>query len=148
MANMIRWSPLREMGRMQSLLDRLMEESVYRPWALAREGDIVGAMPVDIYETAEEYVVKATLPGVAPENVDITFEAGVLTVRGEVYEEKEVEGECLCQERRFGKFARSVSLPGDVVADEIKANLADGVLTLRVPKAEETKPKKISISVS
>jgi HSP20 family protein len=148
MARLVRWSPFQEMVRMQDVFDRLFEENAYRPWGLARREDIVGSIPVDIYETAEGYVVKATMPGVKPENIDITFEGGVLTVRGEVHEEKEVEGECLCQERRYGKFARSVSLPGDVVADKINASLKDGLLTLQIPKAEEVKPKKISVSVS
>lgn len=146
MRGMMRWHPAREMARMQDWMDRFFED-FFRPWGWVRRGEAVGVIPVDIYETADEYIVKAPLPGVKPENLDISYEAGVLTIRGEVPEEKEVEGECLCQERAFGKFSRSINLPGNVQADKIEAHLKDGVLTLHVPKAEEVKPKKISVKV-
>jgi HSP20 family protein len=132
---------------MQTALDRAFEDAFFRPWGLARRGDLVGTIPVDIHETSDDYVVRAPLPGVKPEDLEITFEAGVLTIRGEIAEEKEVDGECICQERFYGKFTRSISLPGDVVGDEIDANLKDGMLILRVPKAEEVKPKKISVKI-
>lgn len=145
MAGMIRWSPFR-MARRRDALDRLFDEFFFRPWELVQR-ESVGVVPVDIYETADEYIVKATVPGVAAENLEVNFEAGVLTIRGEVAEEKEVQGECLCQERGFGKFARSISLPGDVQGDKIAASLKDGVLTVRVPKAEAVKPKKVTVKV-
>ncbi len=147
MSRLVRWSPAREVARMQDVLDRWFDESVFRPWSVVRRVEGMGTVPVDVYETADEYIVKAPMPGVTPENLEVTFEAGVLSIRGEVPEEKQVEGDCICQERGFGKFARSISLPGDIVADKIAASLKDGVLTLRVPKAEEIKPKKISVKV-
>ena len=148
-AQLVRWNPGREMSRMQDVMDRLFEEGFLRPWGwgLSRATEGVGLIPLDIHETGDEYIVKAPMPGVTSDKLEITFEAGVLTIRGEVVEEKQVQGECILQERAFGKFARSVSLPGPVVTDKIAANLKDGVLTVRVPKAEEVKPKKISISV-
>lgn len=139
MADLARWDPWSD-------LVRFFEEPLFRP-RIMRRGEVIGAIPLDVYETADEYVVKASLPGVQPENVDVTFEGGVLTVRGEIHEEKQVEGDCICQERRYGKFARSVSLPGDVLAEEISANLKDGILTLTVPKAERMKPRKIAVSI-
>jgi len=147
MPALIRWRPMREVTRMQDLMDRLFEEGFFRPYGRPRPYEGVGSVPVDIYETADEYIVKAPMPGVTPEHLDVTFEAGVLTIRGEVVAEKEVEGECVCQERGFGRFARSVSLPSEVVVDEIGANLRDGILTLRIPKAGEIKPKKVSIRI-
>lgn len=140
MARYLRRAPIRD-------LERVLEEAVFRPWGMVRRGDGVGSVPVDIYETDDGYIVKAPMPGVTPENLEITYEAGVLTVRGEAPEEKEVAGECICQERRFGRFARSVNLPGDVVGDKIDATLKNGVLTLSVPKAEEAKPRKINVKI-
>lgn len=146
MSELVRWRPFRELRRMEEMMDRFFDEAFFRPWGW-RRGEFFGMVPVDIYETDDEYTIKATLPGVKPEDIEVTYEAGVLTIRGEVAEEKEVKGECLVQERRFGKFSRSISLPGTIVPDKIVANLKDGVLTLRVPKAEEVKPKKISVKV-
>ena len=147
MAQLVRWNPGREMARMQDVMDRLFEEGYFRPWGWGRQVEGVGVIPLDVHETADEYIVKAPIPGVTSDRIEITFEAGVLTIRGEVAEEKEVQGECLMQERTFGRFARSVSLPSPVVADKIAAGLKDGVLTVHVPKAEEVKPKKINVSV-
>jgi HSP20 family protein len=147
MAALVRWNPIREMDRVQTVMDRLFNDAFYRPWFGIRSTEAVGSVPVDVYESADEFVVKAPMPGVTSENLDVTYEAGVLTIRGEVPEEKEVQGECVCQERGFGKFARSISLPGDIVADKIVASLKDGVLTLHLPKAEEIKPKKINVKV-
>lgn len=148
MARLVRWDPFRDLGQMQRAIDRALEDAFFRPWGTARRSEVVGSVPVDIYETDEAFIIRAPMPGVTPEHLDLTYEAGVLTIRGEVVEEKEVEGDCICQERPFGKFARSISLPSDVVPDEIRASLRNGVLTLHVPKAEEVKPKKISVKVS
>jgi HSP20 family protein len=149
MAQLVRWNPGREMTRMQDVMDRLFEEGFYRPWGwgMRRAAEGVGLIPLDIHENNDEYIVKAPMPGVTADTLEVTFEAGVLTVRGEVAEEKEVQGECILQERTYGKFARSVSLPSPVVPDKIAAQLKDGILTVRVPKAEEVKPKKISVKV-
>lgn len=149
MAQLVRWNAGRDMARVQDMFDRLLEEGLFRPWGygMRRVADGVGLIPLDIHENNDGYVVKAPMPGVTPDTLEITFEAGVLTVRGEVAEEKEVQGECILQERTYGKFARSVSLPSPVVPDKIAAQLKDGVLTVQVPKAEEVKPKKISVRV-
>lgn len=148
MAGLVRWNPVREITRMQDMMDRLFEEGFFRPWGwgLSRQ-EGVGLIPLDIHETNDEYIVKAPMPGVTSDKLEITFEAGVLTIRGEVVEEKQVQGECILQERVYGKFARSINLPGPVVSDKISASLKDGVLTVRVPKAEEVKPKKINVKV-
>ncbi len=143
MSALIRWNPIREMARTQDLVERLFEEGFLTPGY--RRNEMAGLMPVDVYETQDEYVVRSLVAGVKPENIEITYENGVLTIRGEITEEKEVEGQRLIQELGYGRFARSISLPTDVKADQIQANLKDGVLTLHVPKAEETKPRKIEV---
>src|SRR5260370_23062745 len=106
------------------------------------------APAVDIYEGAHELVVKADLPDVKPEELDIRVENNILTIRGERKFEKKVdEKNYLRVERAYGSFARSFSLANTVNTDAIKADYRDGVLTLSVPKREEAKPKQIKVNV-
>jgi len=110
-----------------------------RPWALA----------LDVIETEDKFIVKASLPGIDPDELDITFTDNVLTIKGEIKEEKDVEGSnYLLRERRYGIFQRSIALPEPVNADKIEAVYKDGILTLSIPKVEEIKPKKISVKAS
>jgi len=103
---------------------------------------------VDIYEGEHELVVKADLPDVKPEELDIRVEHNILTIRGERKFEKKVdEKNYLRVERAYGSFARSFSLANTVNSGAIKADYRDGVLTLRVPKREEAKPKQIKVNV-
>jgi len=107
------------------------------------------APAVDIYEGEHELVVKADLPDVKPEELDIRVEHNILTIRGERKFEKKVdEKNYLRVERAYGSFARSFSLANTVNTDAIKADYRDGVLTLRVPKREEAKPKQIKVNVN
>lgn len=140
---LVRYDPFREMLTMRRAMDRLVENSldqndwVKSEWALA----------LDVVENEDAYVVKASLPGVKPEDVEITFEKGNLTIRGEIKEETEKEqGTYHLRERRSGSFVRTVSLPSTINADEIKADYQDGVLTLTLPKAEEIKPRRIAVN--
>lgn len=138
-----RWDPFREMVAMRRAVDRLMENSLgdQSDWAKAE-----WALALDVIEHDNEFLVKASLPGVKPEDLEITFDKGVLTLRGELRDESEKEqGQYHMRERRYGTFIRSVSLPTTVKADDINANYQDGVLTLHLPKAEEVKPKRIAI---
>jgi HSP20 family protein len=101
-----------------------------------------------MYETDDAYVVKAPVPGVKPEDVDVHIEDGVLTLRGETKREENVENARYhWQERWYGQFERSVRLPSQVDASKVEANLKEGILTISVPKAEEIKPKKIDVKV-
>src|SRR5271163_3631261 len=120
------------------LVGRTEEESNLTPWAPA----------VDIYETEHDLVVKADLPDVRPEDLDIRVENNILTIRGERKFEKKVNEEnYLRVERAYGSFTRSFSLANSVKSDEIKADYQNGALTLHIPKAEETKPKQIKVTV-
>lgn len=102
-------------------------------------------MPLDVIEKDDEYLVKASLPGIKPEDLDITYQSNTLSIQGETTEEeKHEDARYHLQERRFGRFSRSVTLP-DVDADKIEAEYHDGVLTLHLPKSEEVKPKRIQI---
>jgi HSP20 family protein len=103
-------------------------------------------LALDVVETDEDFVVKASLPGINPEDLEITYNNNLLTIKGEVKEEKDVEEQRYhLRERRYGSFSRSISLPSSVKADAIEASYEAGVLTLHLPKAEEAKPKRIPV---
>jgi HSP20 family protein len=139
-----RWDPFREMMTLRSAIDRLFDNTFAGPGPT--DSSFTWDLALDVSETNNEFVVKASLPGMNPDDLDITYNAGVLTVRGETKAEKEEEGvRYHLRERRYGTFARSISLPTPVKADAIKAHYADGVLTLTMPKAEEAKPKRIAV---
>ena len=100
----------------------------------------------DISENEKEYVVTTELPGLDPKEIDVTFSEGMLTVKGEKKQEKEDKGENYHRiERHYGAFHRSFRIPGEIKADKVDANFKDGVLKLALPKAEESKPKKIEV---
>jgi HSP20 family protein len=138
--------PLRGATTLQEQINRVFgemvgrtgEESNLTPWAPA----------VDIYETEHELVVKADLPEVNPQDLDIRVENNILTIRGErKFENKVNEENYLRVERAYGSFSRSFSLANSVKSDEIKADYQNGVLTLSIPKREEAKPKQIKVNV-
>ncbi len=104
---------------------------------------------LDVYDEKDNFVVKAELPGLKKEDIDINVHNGVLTISGERKQEAEKkEGQTFRSERYFGRFQRSVTLPAAVDVSKVKASYKDGVLTIDLPKAEEAKPKQIAISVS
>ncbi len=137
-----RWDPYRELLSMRRAMDRLFENS------LPDERDVTSewSLPLDVVEDENEYVVKAPLPGVRPEDIDITFNQGTLTIKGEMKDESETtQGQYHLRERRYGTFSRTINLPSTVKPEDIQADYADGILTLKLPKAEEVKPKRIQI---
>lgn len=107
------------------------------------------APAVDVSETENEFRIRADLPGVKKDDLDISIQDGVLTINAETKEEKkeEKEGRVIRQERRYGKFVRSMRLGDTVDVDNIKADYKDGVLDLVLPKAEKVKPRKIDVQV-
>ena len=145
MAALTRWDPYRELATMRSMMDRLMDEDAFR---LQRQGERSNefGLALDVAEKNDAYIVKASVPGVAPEDVEVTLSDNVLTIKGEMKEDKEIKEETYhVRERRFGQFVRSVTLPMPVNADKIEAINENGVLTLTLPKAESTKPKRIEV---
>jgi len=139
-------SPFGELMSLRSAMDRLFEDSfVGRPSAFGFDGQMT--LPLDVTRTADELVVEAALPGIKPEDVEITVEDGTLSIRGEFREQRnEGEGESLVQEIRRGTVSRAVTLPNGLEPDKAQATFEHGVLTLRIPKAESVKPKQIRIS--
>ncbi len=144
MANVVRWDPYREMTRMNRLMDRWFGD-VPRVWMGDGDGR-EGYVPLDLYETDNDVVVQASLPGVEPEDVDITISGETLTIRGESeHEEEEKKRNYYRQESWFGSFARSITLPAQVESGKAEATFENGVLKLTIPKAEEAKPKTIKV---
>jgi HSP20 family protein len=145
MTRLIRWEPVREMNCMRDAMDRVFEEDFPRP-IIPALWDTASIPTMDLYQTENEVVVKMGLPGVAPEDIQISVTNGVLSIRGEVKEEKEEKEKTYhLHERRFGSFSRSVTLPSNVSVDKSDAVFDNGVLTLTLPKAEEAKAKTITV---
>lgn len=141
--------PLTRWGFFGDDLDRVFE-GFFRPLGWVEEAKAEALVPaMDIREREHEYVVRTDLPGVKKEDIDITLENGVLTIAAESKSEKEEkeDGRLLRQERRYGRYVRSLRLGTQVDSAKLKASYKDGVLELILPKAEEVKPKKISVDV-
>ena len=148
MANLVRLDPGREMLSLRDAMDRLFEESFLRPGFFGAGDSASGMLPVDLYETENEIVVKAAIPGVKPEDIDVTVTGDLLTIKGEFKSEMEKKDEKRNyhrQERRYGSFSRQVTLPAGVNADACQADFDNGVLTLKLPKVEEARVKKVQI---
>lgn len=141
----IRWEPFREMVSLRDAMNRLFEDSVVRPFGSGALTD-GGSLAVDIIDGKDDVIVKASVPGIKPDDIDITLTGDMLTIKGEFKsEQKSEEGSYLRQERRYGSFERSLSLPAPIVADKAKAEFENGVLTLTLPKSEAAKPKAIKV---
>ena len=133
---------------MESFLERFWNDPIVAAWTPGRSEDLAAWTPgVDVVEEADAYVFHADLPGVPKENVDITFEDNILTVSGsrERHDESS-QGQYRRVERRYGRFTRSFALPSQVDTNKVDASYRDGVLVIRVPKAETAKARKIKIS--
>jgi HSP20 family protein len=140
----VRWDPLRDLMSIQERVGRLLADAPAR-WG-ADEGYGAWAPPVDIFEKGDALVIRAEMPGVDRSDIDVRIENGVLMLKGERKHEEEIHDKnAYRMERVYGSFARSFSLPTTVDASKISARLKDGVLELVLPKAEEAKPKKVTI---
>jgi HSP20 family protein len=139
---------MREAADLFSEFDRMLDVPRMRAAMSGRMGDETGpwGLALDVSESDDQYKVEASVPGVDPDDLNITLEDNVLTISGENRVESEVnEPTYHMRERRYGKFSRSLRFPAQVNADAVSANIHNGVLTLTVPKAEEVKPKRITI---
>jgi HSP20 family protein len=132
------WPTFGRLASLQDEIDRLFE-SPLRAWAPA----------IDVREDADNFVIRAELPGLKRDDINVSLQDGALVISGERTVEKVEDGvEIHRQERYYGKFQRALSLPAPVAANQIKAQYKDGVLIVTLPKAEEAKPKQIDISVN
>lgn len=153
MTKIVRWNPMREAVDLFNEFDRMMESPMARSrWGLPmRANDVVGSwsLAIDVAEKGDYFTVKASLPGMNPDDLNVTLEDNVLTIQGELREDETIEEDSYhIRERRYGSFSRSLRFPVPVNANSIEAAYENGVLTLTVPKAEEVKPKRIEIKAS
>lgn len=148
MTDLMRWDPFREVVSLREAMDRLFEEGLWRPRSVLSRVETPATLALDVYETDEEVKVRASVPGVNAEDIDISVQGDVMTIRGETVEEKEEqEGSYHMRERRYGAFQRSIRLPSTVKAGEAEASFKSGVLTVTLPKAEEAKTKSIEVKI-
>lgn len=144
----VRWEPFRDLVTTQDGFNRLFNETFSRFFDDGESGSRGWAPAVDIYETDQDVVLKAELPGVDPKDVEIRVEDGTLYLKGQRKFENEVKEENYHRvERSYGSFTRSFALPSSVNSEKAKAEYKDGLLTLTLPKREEAKPKTIQINV-
>lgn len=144
MSNLTRWEPVREMMTLREAMDRLFDDAFTRPVSL-RDGGW-SSPAVDMYQTDDDVVVKAALPGFKADEVQINVTGDVLTLRGEMKHEEEKKDKAWhIREQHWGSFERSIALPTDVRADKAAADFENGILTVTLPKAEEVKPRTISV---
>src|SRR5215203_191928 len=144
----VRWEPLRELTSLQSEMNRLFN-TVFDAPSGAPSGPVMRRWvpPMDLVESGDHFVLRADLPGMSEEDVQIELEDGTLTVSGERKDEHEERQEGFHRvERSFGAFSRSLTLPKGVDADAVAAKFDRGVLEIRIPKPEERKPRRISIA--
>jgi HSP20 family protein len=145
----VRWEPFRDLVTPQRDFDRLFRDAFSSQHGETELSTRSWAPPVDIYETEEAIVLKAELPGVDPKDVEVRVEDNTLYLKGERKFEKEVKEQNYHRvERSYGSFARSFSLPNSISTDKVRAEFKDGLLTLTMPKREESKPKTIKIDVT
>ena len=145
MSNLMRWEPAREMMTLREAMDRLFDDAFTRPLSV-RDGWSMASPAIDMYQTDNEVVVRASIPGIKAEEVQINVTGDVLTLKGEVNQEEERKDRAWhIREQRFGSFERSVALPTSVKSDQAEAVFENGILTITLPKADEVKPLTINI---
>lgn len=139
------WSRFDRLSDLRNEVNRLFDFS----WPSQTSGFSGSSPAVDVFDDKDSLVVKAELPGLKKEEINLSLHEGVLTLSGErKSEQKSGEGQTFRSERTFGKFERSITLPAAVDSSKVTASYKDGVLTVALPKAEEAKPKQIQVSVS
>ncbi|HEU0038113.1 MAG TPA: Hsp20/alpha crystallin family protein [Verrucomicrobiae bacterium] len=141
------WPGLGRLSDLRDEIDRLFES----PLGATRTSQLLsGWTPaLDVYEEQDHFIVKAELPGLKKEDIEVSFHDGGLSISGERKSEtKHEDAEVYRAERFFGRFQRTVTLPTPVAVDKARASYQDGVLTVTLPKTEEAKPKHIDVSVS
>ena len=145
----VRWEPLRELSSLQNEMNRLFNTAFDTPATPGNGGAMRRWVPaMDLVETADDFVLRADLPGLTQDDVKLELEDSTLTVSGERKSERTDKHEGYYRvERAFGSFSRSLTLPKGVDADAVKANFDNGVLEIHIPKPEERKPRRIAIAV-
>jgi HSP20 family protein len=145
MANLTRWGPVSEMMTLRNAMDRWLDDALVHPFSWS---DDTSLPAVDMYQTEDDIIVKASLPGYKAQDVNITVNRDNLLLRGDVeHTNSQKDATYIMHEQRHDSFKRSIKLPSDVKADKVNANFEDGILTIKMPIAEEVKPKSVAINV-
>jgi HSP20 family protein len=144
--DIVRWQPFTELMSLRQAMDKLLEDSPVTPFQFINTAGLSLTTPIDVYHTNGNVVVKAALPGVKPEDIDITITGNTLSIKGETKaEENTKRKDYLYRERRYGAFRRSVTLPSGLKTDKSEAKFENGILTLTIPKSARVKPKSIKV---
>jgi HSP20 family protein len=147
--NMARWDPLADLGVLRRAMDRMVEEFFAGPRTPEEHAMLVWEPPADVYETADDVVVRVELPHVDPARVDIAIAGDLLTIRGETRPEEEDRERIYHQrELRYGAFTRTLPLPAEVKTDEARAKYRDGFLEVRIPKSERLRPRSVRVQIA
>lgn len=147
MSTLVRWNPMREMMDLRREFDRFFESALDLP-GFGGDSVTTWGLAFDLVEENDAYIVKASVPGIDPDHLEITLAENNLSISGEFKEDLEInENQYRMRERRTGSFSRSVTLPSMVDREAIEATYDAGILTLYIPKAEEVKPKRIAVQM-
>ena len=142
---LVRWNPWSDLFSLHSQMDQLFQSTL--PETESRNGVEHFSLPVDIRQSDRAFTIEASVPGFDPGNVEVTFEDGVLSIKGTYVEERDSAGDgYVRRERRTGSVYRQIGLPAEVRPDEISAAFHNGVLTVTVPRAAKAQPKRIPVS--
>lgn len=141
-----RFDPFRDFASLRREIERLFDESLFRREFPTSEYADVASMPVDVFEEGNNLVVKASIPGLKPEDIKVEVRDDVLTIAGESkHEEEETERNYHLKEHRYSRYERSIRLPREIITDKAEAHFDNGILTLTLPKAEVSQTKAIPI---
>ena len=146
MVRVTRWDPLRDMITMRQAVDRMLDETFAR--GSETRGTGAWLLPMDAYITEEAIVIRADVPGIKPEEIEITLEGDTLAIRGEIRREDDSQRKYVLLERPTGKFERTLNINTPIDHERVEASFKDGVLTLILPKADAIKPRQIAVKSS
>lgn len=143
MSNITRFDPIREMITMRQAVDRMLGDAFVR--GTESRGTGAWLLPMDAYFTDEAIVIHADVPGLSPDDIDITLEGDTLSIRGEIKREEANTRKYVLLERPTGKFERTLTINTPIDHDKVEASFSNGVLTLTLPKAEAVRPRQITV---
>ena len=145
---MARWNPWNDLFDLQNQVDQLLQMTGVTPRTTTNGGrSEVMNLPVDVRQSENEFIIEASVPGFRPDDVEVTFDDGVLTISGQRRSEtEEKQGQYVRRERRQSAVYRQIGLPAEVRADEIRASFENGVLRVTVPRAQKAQPKRIPVT--
>lgn len=146
--SIIRWDPFDDLASLRESMDKLFEDFFTRRPGPRLPTVAVWQPAVEVFDADHDIVVRAELPGIDPQDVEITVTEDVLTIKGQAKQMEEEKGKNYYRrELRYGAFSRSLALPGGVQGDQAKASYRNGILEIRVPKSEKAKPKTVKVDV-